>query len=221
MTDSTLTGDEEVDEAIIAAIEENPEEVAAFVQRLGLLNQLLDATELATAALDDQMVEQLGATSATLGEAVDGLATDETVRLAEAVGTNADDMATALERIARLEADGDLEMLVGAAHTVSLAADAMDDDIVMSLGSTASSLGEVADTAADPDTREGTVTLLEAVGTATTDGPPDRVGALGLFRALRDENVQRGLGFLIAIARATGEHLPEKDGTDRSPSGGQ
>jgi uncharacterized protein YjgD (DUF1641 family) len=217
MTDSTLTGDEKADEAIIAAIEENPEEVAAFVQRLGLLNQLLDATELATAALDDQMVEQLGATSATLGEAVDGLATDETVRLAEAVGTNADDMATALERIARLEADGDLETLVGAANTVSLAADAMDDDIVMSLGSTASSLGEVADTAADPDTREGTVTLLEAIGSATTDGPPDRVGALGLVRALRDENVQRGLGFLVAIARATGKHLPKDDRTDGGP----
>ena len=216
MTDSTITGDEEVDEAIVEAIEENPEEVAAFVQRLGLLNQLLDATELATAALDDRMVEHLGNTSATLGEAVDGLATDETVRLAESVGTNADDMASALERIARLEADGDLETLVGAAHTVSLGADAMDDDIVMSLGSTASSLGEIADTAADPDTREGTVTLLEAIGAATTDGPPDQMGALGLLRALRDANVQRGLGFLVAIARATGEQLPENDRTDRS-----
>ncbi|WP_175607231.1 hypothetical protein [Natrinema saccharevitans] len=44
------------------------------------MNQLLDTTELEAAALDDQMVEQLGATSATLGEAVDGIATDETDR---------------------------------------------------------------------------------------------------------------------------------------------
>ena len=218
MTDPTLTGDEEVDEAIVEAIEENPEEVAAFVQRLGLLNRLLDATELATEALDDRMIEQLGDTSATLGEAVDGIATDETVRLAEAVGTNADDMATALERIARLEADGDLETLIGAAHTVSLAADAMDDDILMSLGSTASSLGELADTAADSDTRAGTVALLEAVG-AATDTPPDRVGALGMLRALRDPNVQRGIGFLLAIARATGERLPESDETDGASDG--
>jgi len=99
---------------------------------------------------------------------------------------------------------------------MSLSTDAMDDDIVMSLGSTASSLGEIADTAAVPDTREGTVTLLEAIGAATTDGSLDQMGAIGLLWALRDANVQRGLGFLVAIARATGEQLPENDRTNRS-----
>jgi uncharacterized protein YjgD (DUF1641 family) len=120
------------EDALTTAIEENPEEVVRLLRRLGQVNDLLDTLDLATAALDDEMVRTLARTSA--------------------------------------------------------------------------SLGEVADAAADPDTVQGIETTLEAIGEASA-AEPGRVGTIGLLRALRDPDVQRGMGFLLAIARATGEGL--------------
>jgi len=82
----------ETREALEAAIEENPEEVARLVERLGLVNEILDVTELASGALTDEMVQELAGTSAMLLESADGLATPETAELAETVGTNATDL---------------------------------------------------------------------------------------------------------------------------------
>ncbi len=42
------------------------------------------------------------------------------------------------------------------------------------------------------------------------DEPPDRIGMLGLLRALRDPDVQIGLGFVIAIARGIGQDLDRR-----------
>lgn len=119
-------------DAVTTAIEDNPEEVARLLRRLGQVNDLLDTLDLATAALDDEMVRTLARTSA--------------------------------------------------------------------------SLGEVADAAADPDTVQGIETTLDALGEASAT-EPGRVGTIGMLRALRDPDVQRGMGFLLAIARATGEGL--------------
>ena len=103
-----------------AAIAENPEEVAAFVDRLGLVNELLDATELVTAAADDRMVVDTANTAASLAEAADGLATAETAELGEAVGENGDDLADALETVVRLQRSGALDELAKLAEVVPL-----------------------------------------------------------------------------------------------------
>ena len=131
--------DFETHEALEWAVAENPEEVAAFIERLGLVNDLLDTTELAASALED--------------------------------------------------------------------------DMVVSLARTGASLGELADATADPDTVAALSALLSAVGDAGSE-PSERVGVLGLLRAARDPDVQRGLGFLIALARMTGQELERRE---RSP----
>ncbi|WP_158298427.1 NAD(P)-binding protein [Halorubrum sp. SD626R] len=59
------------------------------------------------------------------------------------------------------------------------------------------------DTAAGDDVRDGATTLLEGVGAAERSDP-DRVGALGLARSVRDPEVQYGLGYVIAISKAIG-----------------
>lgn len=54
------------------------------------------------------------------------------------------------------------------------------------------------------------VAVLGKVGAAVAvagAAPPDRVGAFGLMRALRDPDVQRAAGFLIQIARQLGRQL--------------
>ena len=190
-------------DSLEAAIADNPEAVAAFVRRLDAVNELLDVVALGTSALEDDMVAELAGTAATLAEAGDGLATEETVRLATLVGENGDDLASALETLVELQRAGTLDELVGIADAISLATAALEDDMVAELARTGSRLGEVADEAADPAATRGLTRLVRAVGDAeATD--PERVGAVGLLRSTRDPEVQAGLGYLLALARAVG-----------------
>ncbi|RLM67407.1 DUF1641 domain-containing protein [Halorubrum sp. Atlit-8R] len=195
-----------------AAIAENPEAVAAFVERLDAVNELLDVLALGEGALSDEMVRELSATGATLAESADGLATDETAALAEAVGENGDDLRAALDTLLELQRGGTLDELAEIAEVGSLATAALDDEMVASLAGTGAALGEVAQTAADDDARDGVETLLKGVGEAERE-PPERVGAVGLLRGVRDPEVQYGLGYLLAVAGAIGR---ERAGREES-----
>lgn len=190
-------------DALEAAIAENPEEVADFVDHLDLVNELLDATELVTVAADDQMVADTTSTAATLAEAADGLSTEETVALSESVGENGDELTEALETLIRLQRSGTLDELANLAEVVPLLSGAMDDEMVTNLARSGTALGEVADTATEPETAEGLQNMLSAVGEANEE-PPEQVGLVGLVKAIRDPEVQQGLGFVLALARALG-----------------
>ncbi|WP_241964414.1 DUF1641 domain-containing protein [Halorubrum sp. 48-1-W] len=187
-------------ESIVA---ENPEAVAAFVDRLDAVNELLDVVSLGESALTDEMVVELAGTASTLAESADGLATDETVALAETVGSNGDELREAMETLTELQRSGALDELAELAQVGSLATAALDDEMVRSLAGTGSALGEVADTAADDDTRDGVKTMLEGVGAAHRSDPA-KVGPLGLARGLRDPEIQYGLGYVLAVSKAIG-----------------
>ncbi|MUW14803.1 DUF1641 domain-containing protein [Halorubrum sp. CBA1125] len=186
-----------------SAIEQNPEAVAEFVEHLDAVNELLDVLSLGESALDDEMVRELSATGSTLAESADGLATDETVALAETVGENGDELREALDTVLTLQRSGKLDELAELAEVGSLATAALDDEMVTSLAGTGAALGEVAQTASDDDTRDGIEMLLESVGEAERK-PPKQVGAVDLLRGLRDQDVQYGLGYLLALAGAIG-----------------
>ena len=186
-----------------AAIEQNPEAVAQFVERLDAVNELLDVLSLGENALDDEMVRELSATGATLAESADGIATDETVALAAAVGENGDELREALETLTELQRSGALDELAELAQVGSLATAALDDEMVRSLAGTGSALGEVAQTASDDSARDGVKSMLEGVGAAHRSDP-EPVGALGLARSVRDPEIQYGLGYVLAIAKAIG-----------------
>ncbi|MFD1597853.1 DUF1641 domain-containing protein [Halobellus rarus] len=187
-----------------AAIAENPEAVASFVRRLDAVNELLDVLALGESALDDEMVRSLAGTGSTLVESADGLATEETVELAAAVGDNGEELQGALESLLVLQRTGTLKELVEVADVLSLLTSALDDEMVRSLAGTGSALGEVAQTAGDDDVRDGLETLLSGVGEAANE-EPERVGAVGLLKRSRDPDVQYGLGFLLALAGAIGQ----------------
>ena len=186
-----------------AAIAENPEAVAEFVRRLDAVNELLDVLSLGENALTDEMIREVAGTTATLAESADGLATEGTVGLAETVGENGAELEAALESVLELQRTGALDELVELAGVASLLSSALDDEMVASLASTGASLGEVADTAAGADARDGIETTLEGLAAAESE-PPERVGPVGLLGAARDPEVQYGLGYVLAIARAIG-----------------
>jgi len=191
------------DNELAAAIEENPDAVADFVRRLDSVNELLDVLALGESALTDEMARDVSGTTATLAESADAIATEETVGVAGAVGANGAALEDALESLVALQESGTLDELMELAEVVSLLTAALDDEMVRSLAATGSSLGEVAETAADEDASDGIETALTALGEADSE-TPERVGPVGLLKATRDPDVQHGLGYLVAMARAIG-----------------
>jgi uncharacterized protein YjgD (DUF1641 family) len=198
----------ELPPAVRKAIAEHPEEVARFLDNLGGVNDLLDGTAVATAALDDEMVTTLAETGANLGAVADGLATPEAAQLGEAAGENAGELAEAIETLARLQRSGTLDDVLALADTLSLVSAALDDEMVTNLTATGSRLGELADTAADDDVAGSLQAVLRAVGEAG-DQPPESPGLLGLAKGLRDEDTQAGLAYLLSLASALGRELNE------------
>ena len=95
---------------------------------------------------------------------------------------------------------------------LELGSAAVDDEMVVLLAETANNIGTLADTATEPGTVRGLESVLHAVGDAAgdLDEPPERIGAIGLLRALREPEVQVGLGFVIAIARGIGRDLDRR-----------
>ena len=198
------------DDALEAAIAENPEAVADFVRRLDAVNELLDVVALGESAMTDEMIVELTGTAETLAASADGVATDETVRLAETVGENGDDLTDALETVVELQREGTLDDLAELGNVAGLANAALTDEMVVSLAGTGSSLGELADTASDDHTREGLTTLLDSVG-AAEQAEPSAVGAIGLAKGLRDPEIKQGLGYLFAVAKALGQQQDEAE----------
>lgn len=187
-----------------AAIAENPEAVADFIERLDAVNELLDVVDLGTSAMTDEMVVELSGTAETLAASADGIATDETVGLAESVGENGTELQEALDTLIELQRSGTLDELAELGDVVSLGTSAMTDEMVQSLAGTGSSLGELADTAAQDDTRSGLTAMLNSVSAAER-AETVTVGPVGLMKAIRDPEIQHGLGYLLAIAKALGQ----------------
>ncbi|ATW89571.1 uncharacterized protein YjgD (DUF1641 family) [Halohasta litchfieldiae] len=212
MADSQQEVDGEAVEAtdLEAAIAENPEAVADFIERLDAVNELLDVVDLGTSAMTDEMVVELSGTAETLAASADGIATDETVGLAESVGENGGELQEALDTLVDLQRSGTLDELAELGDVVSLGTSAMTDEMVRSLAGTGSSLGELADTAAQDDTRDGLTAMLNSVS-AAEQAETVAIGPVGLMKAVRDPEIQHGLGYLLAIAKALGQQQSTDD----------
>jgi uncharacterized protein YjgD (DUF1641 family) len=206
-------GEQSVPPELVAAVEDNPAEVARFLDNLGQVNDLLDASAVATAAMDDGMVMRLAEDGSNLGAAADEAATPELATLGEAVGDNADALAEGVETVVQLQESGTLDDLAAFADTVSLLQAAMDDEMVMTLTSTGARLGELADTASDDQVAAGLESVLTAVGDATSD-EVEPVGLIGLAKALRDPEVKAGMGVALALLKGLGQATTDRAATE-------
>ncbi|HKJ58724.1 MAG TPA: DUF1641 domain-containing protein [Halobacteriales archaeon] len=123
--------------------------------------------------------------------------------LAEAIDGNEEALAEFVEHLD--EVNDLLDIL-------ALGSAAVDDEMVVMLAETANNVGTLADTATEPETVRGLESVLHAVGDAAgdLDEPPERLGPIGLLRALRDPEVQAGLGFLVAVSKGIGRDLERR-----------
>ena len=128
---------------------------------------------------------------------------DERDELLEAIEGNEEALAEFVEHLD--EVNDLLDIL-------ALGSAAVDDEMVVMLAETANNVGTLADTATEPETVRGLESVLHAVGDAAgdLDEPPERLGPVGLLRALRDPEVQTGLGFLVAIAKGIGRDMERR-----------
>ncbi|MEF8825761.1 MAG: DUF1641 domain-containing protein [Halapricum sp.] len=115
-----------------------------------------------------------------------------------------------LETLVELEETGTIDDLAQAATTISLASEAIDDDMVQSTTKATVRAGELFDTAAsEPAALRNLEVLTAALSETASDptDPPDKVGVLGLLRKLNDPSVQRGLGFALTLLAELGDQL--------------
>ncbi|KTG29360.1 DUF1641 domain-containing protein [Haloferax profundi] len=124
--ENTQTTEQQVPEELVAAIENNPEEVAVLIERLGLINDLIDVVELGVGAVDDEMVHSLARTGSTLAEVADEAAEPETVagikRLLNAVGDAEEADAKPVGAMGLVRATRDPNVKSGLGYLIALAA---------------------------------------------------------------------------------------------------
>jgi uncharacterized protein YjgD (DUF1641 family) len=123
--------------------------------------------------------------------------------LAEVLEENDESLAEALETLATLQETGTMDDLASMADMMALLTAATTDDMAMELSSMGGRLMELGDAAADEDVAQGLEDALAAVGEANS-AEAEPVGMIGLLSAMRDPEVQAGLGFILALARALG-----------------
>lgn len=78
---------------------------------------------------------------------------------------------------------------------------ALDDEMVASLAGTGASLAELADSAAEDDTRRGLQVVLGAIGDADANGPADRHD---IWDGIRSGDLLRGVRYALALLRSLG-----------------
>ena len=94
-----------------------------------------------------------------------------------------------------------LETVNELVEVAELGTAAMDDEMVAELARTGSSLGELADVAADDDARRGIEALLRALGEADANGPVDWHD---VWDGLRDGEFLAGVRYALSIVRSLG-----------------
>jgi hypothetical protein len=94
-----------------------------------------------------------------------------------------------------------LETVNELVEVAQLGTAAMDDEMVVSLAGTGASLGEIADTAADDDTRDALQVILGALGDANARGPVDRHD---LWDGIRNGEFLTGIRYALALVQALG-----------------
>lgn len=122
--------------------------------------------------------------------------------------------STALEEAAQtvieLQQDGTLDDLTEAATAISLMGEALDDEMVMSVMALANQLGMVADGATQENTVRTLSAMMDAMDEANAFDEPQQIGMLGAAKKMRDDDVKRGLGFLLEFLGALGRQIERR-----------
>lgn len=160
--------------ALEAALARHGEELAAVIDHADHAKSLIETIVLVLASAEEDDLDRVTESLTSVIESGDALSTDDTAALAALIGDNADDLASALETLVRLERNGTLDALATLAETA-------------------------AELELDEAAVEGGNRVLHALSAAEQTSQP--VGLFGIVRATRTPDVRAGLGYLLAVVR--------------------
>lgn len=109
-----------------------------------------------------------------------------------------------------------MDNLVEIADTLSLRTEAIDDEMINSLSKLESSIGELVNKTSDTETAKNLKIILDSLSeTDNVGNQPEKIGILGLLKALRDPEIQRRLGFFILITKLIGKNIEKETKTNK------
>ncbi len=132
----------------------------------------------------------------------------------EPIDPESEAVQNALETLVELEETGTLEDLAAAANLVSLASEAVDDDMVKSTMRAMVHAGELFDTAAGEPEALRNLEMFTAAMSETAPDPaeaPEPVGMVGSLRKLNDPKTKRGMGFMLKLLHELGDQLEQRE----------
>ncbi|MEM0117362.1 MAG: DUF1641 domain-containing protein [Conexivisphaerales archaeon] len=212
-----------------------PEKVASLekiLARADLLNRLLDraesleesgAIDSATStvylvktfldALHEDTMSNLAATAGSLLELGKAVSREDVKENILKTVNQLNTVTYTLEKLDELRKSGALDALIETAYLVKTIRDMVTDDSVSNLAGKIASVMELLpilpDLAATIN-NEAVVTMLQATASQEVEEAlknPPKVGYRALISSLRDEDMQRGLGFLLVLGKAVGKKV--------------
>ena len=131
----------------------------------------------------------------------------------DTIDPDSEAVQNALETLVELEETGTLDDLAEAANLVSLASEAVDDDMVRSTMRAMVHAGELFDTAAGEPEALRNLEVFTAALSETAPDPseaPDQVGMVGTLRKMNDPKTKRGMGFMVQLLHELGDQLEKR-----------
>ncbi len=201
-------------------------ERADAMQQSGALDSLTSLTYALKTLLDALHEDTVGNLALTAGSLIEiGKAVsrpevkDRMVELLDK--EKLESLVYAASRLDELRRAGTLDALFDMAYLVKTLRDMLTDDSVANLSAKLASLLEIVPLLPDlakPLTTGAVSAMLQATASeevAEALNNPPKVGYRALIATLRDEDMQRGLGFLLVLGKAVGKKVQENSSLNK------
>ncbi len=180
------------------------EEVVDLLKKLGdtlptLSKMLDDLTSVYSLVQDLQPVlSKIGEEATpTISELRERFEKEEVIDLLKKLGDNLSTLSKALDKLIELEKSGTLDALMRMSKLVVALSNKLSDEDIENLAEVTANMAKIA--------KPELVGIAESVTETITTVEPKKVGTFGLFSAMRDEKVQKGLGLTLELLKALGD----------------
>jgi|BEDMetMinimDraft_2_1075160.scaffolds.fasta_scaffold00102_22 uncharacterized protein YjgD (DUF1641 family) len=194
---------------------------AESMQESGALDSLTSLTYAMKTLLDalhEETVSNLAAAAGSLIELGRAISREEVKERLLQLVDKMETISYSLEKLDDLKKSGALDSLIESAYLVKTMRDMLTDDSVSNLAGKISALVDLLPVLPELSktlSSDAVETMLKATASPEVEEAlhnPPKVGYRALISSLRDEDMQRGLGFLLVLGKAVGKKVEQVKG---------
>jgi Uncharacterized conserved protein len=194
---------------------------AESMQESGALDSLTSLTYAMKTLLDalhEETVSNLAAAAGSLIELGRAISREEVKERLLQLVDKMETISYSLEKLDDLKKSGALDSLIESAYLVKTMRDMLTDDSVSNLAGKISALVDLLPVLPELSktlSSDAVETMLKATASPEVEEAlhnPPKVGYRALISSLRDEDMQRGLGFLLVLGKAVGKKVEQVRG---------